>query len=441
MIVNRSILILIVWISILAVQPEVGLGLSWPIGDGDTQKQVTSTFGEFRPISGDSAPYNVRHFHDGIDIYGPAGTAVYGVEVYVDTIWSISEGGKHVRTQYHDYFHINPENNLIIGDTAWFDVKLGVTVDYGNDGQSNNDHLHFSIEEENDVHPHWGKENNPLDQYYGSDWSLQPFSDTHYPVIHWIKIVEDETTTELSPDSVGGEVDIWVRASDTTSYPGGYDTNNGIYSVSYKIESDLFWTGDIIFDEGIDWWDMDYVYANGSNITTYIYIATNSWMAYNDYWWTDRYDDGYYKLYVKVCDQSDNCVVDSMTVRVWNTTDIEEKEDLSGVPKKFSLSQNYPNPFNPDTKIDFSIPRNSKVRLCIYNVMGQRIKTLVDEYNVQANRIIFANMISCPEGLQALANQYPEVKVVTACVDECLNSEKYIVPGLGDYGDRFYNSS
>jgi len=68
MIVNRSILILIVWISILAVQPEVGLGLSWPIGDGDTQKQVTSTFGEFRPISGDSAPYNVRHFHDGIDI-------------------------------------------------------------------------------------------------------------------------------------------------------------------------------------------------------------------------------------------------------------------------------------------------------------------------------------------------------------------------------------
>jgi uracil phosphoribosyltransferase len=69
------------------------------------------------------------------------------------------------------------------------------------------------------------------------------------------------------------------------------------------------------------------------------------------------------------------------------------------------------------------------------------IKTLVDEYNVQANRIIFANMISCPEGLQALANQYPEVKVVTACVDECLNSEKYIVPGLGDYGDRFYNSS
>jgi hypothetical protein len=68
-----------------------------------------------------------------------------------------------------------------------------------------------------------------------------------------------------------------------------------------------------------------------------------------------------------------------MTVRVRNTTDVEDKENLAGVPERFSLCQNYPNPFNPNTKIDFSIPRNSKVRLCIYNVMGQRIKTLVDE--------------------------------------------------------------
>lgn len=375
---SRSGISLLIWLMILLFQPNTTQGLRWPIGeDGDIQQHVTATFGEFRHTSGNNPPYDTTHFHDGVDIYAPYETYVYSVEP--ESIWAIDSVLGYVLTEQHDYRHIVPFYWLGVGDSVEEGTFLGYTIDYKNDGNTLNDHLHFSIEEDNDVWPYWGWENNPLDQYYGSEWSLQPFSDTARPVIHWIKIMEDETTTELSPDSVGGEVDIWVRASDTTSYPGGYDINNGIYSVSYKIQSDPFWTGDIIFDEYIMWWDMDYVYANGSNKSTYIYIATNSSMAYNDYWWTDSYSDGYYKVYVKVCDQSDNCVVDSMTVRVWNTTDVEETEDLAGVPHRFSLSQNYPNPFNPDTKIDFSIPRNSKVRLCIYNVMGQRIKTLMDE--------------------------------------------------------------
>lgn len=59
-------------------------------------------------------------------------------------------------------------------------------------------------------------------------------------------------------------------------------------------------------------------------------------------------------------------------------------------------------------------------------------------YNVKPDNIIFANMICAPEGLKALAEKYPSVKIVTAQIDECLNDDKYIVPGLGDYGDRFY---
>ena len=68
------------------------------------------------------------------------------------------------------------------------------------------------------------------------------------------------------------------------------------------------------------------------------------------------------------------------------------------------------------------------------------IKVLKEKYNVKSDKIIFANMICCPEGLQAMAKAYPEIKIVTACVDEKLNEEKYIVPGLGDYGDRFFNT-
>jgi uracil phosphoribosyltransferase len=68
------------------------------------------------------------------------------------------------------------------------------------------------------------------------------------------------------------------------------------------------------------------------------------------------------------------------------------------------------------------------------------LEVLVNQYHVDPSHIIFANMICAPEGLQVLAKAYPQVKIVTALVDSHLNDEKYIVPGLGDYGDRFFNT-
>jgi uracil phosphoribosyltransferase len=68
------------------------------------------------------------------------------------------------------------------------------------------------------------------------------------------------------------------------------------------------------------------------------------------------------------------------------------------------------------------------------------IRVLCEDYRVSPQEIIFANMICAPEGLKALAKAYPEVRTVTACIDEKLNEDKFIVPGLGDYGDRFFNT-
>ncbi len=58
-------------------------------------------------------------------------------------------------------------------------------------------------------------------------------------------------------------------------------------------------------------------------------------------------------------------------------TRINEKDNL--VPVAFMLSQNYPNPFNPTTKIVYSIPENGQVFLEIYNNIGQKIRSLVNE--------------------------------------------------------------
>lgn len=51
----------------------------------------------------------------------------------------------------------------------------------------------------------------------------------------------------------------------------------------------------------------------------------------------------------------------------------------NSIPEKFTLGQNYPNPFNPNTKIDFSIPKNSLVTIKVYDVLGKEVAVLVNK--------------------------------------------------------------
>jgi len=60
-------------------------------------------------------------------------------------------------------------------------------------------------------------------------------------------------------------------------------------------------------------------------------------------------------------------------------TSVPTADPKAGIPASFELHANYPNPFNPTTFIRFDVPRMSAVRLVVYNSLGQKIETLVDE--------------------------------------------------------------
>lgn len=67
------------------------------------------------------------------------------------------------------------------------------------------------------------------------------------------------------------------------------------------------------------------------------------------------------------------------------------------------------------------------------------IRVLLD-HGVPEENIIFVNVISAPSGLHLLSYSFPKVKIVTCAVDQGLSEQGYILPGVGNYSDRYFGT-
>lgn len=73
---------------------------------------------------------------------------------------------------------------------------------------------------------------------------------------------------------------------------------------------------------------------------------------------------------------------------------------------------------------------------------GSSIETIrqLKKRGVEENKIIFINLVSAPEGIDAVLTAFPGIRIITAEVDEGLNEQAYIIPGLGDFGDMYFGT-
>jgi len=112
------------------------------------------------------------------------------------------------------------------------------------------------------------------------------------------------------------------------------------------------------------------------------------------------------------CGTSTGLKVDE--VRISNfARPVEIDNEIPVIPDEFILNQNYPNPFNPFTTIQYQLPYSTKVNISIYNIMGQLVETLVDEYKEAGYYSVFWNAIHVSSGMyfyKIVAGDFSDVK-------------------------------
>ena len=97
-------------------------------------------------------------------------------------------------------------------------------------------------------------------------------------------------------------------------------------------------------------------------------------------------------------------------------TGVDVEDPSPHIPAVFSLRQNYPNPFNPQTTILYALPKSSKVSLKIYNIKGQLVETLVNEFQQTGNYSVVWNAEDISSGIYFYRISAGDFKDTKKCI-------------------------
>lgn len=100
------------------------------------------------------------------------------------------------------------------------------------------------------------------------------------------------------------------------------------------------------------------------------------------------------------------------TMYVYDPGDVPVRVDDT-IPVEFELVQNYPNPFNPSTTINYRLDQAGMVNLVIYDLLGQKVATLVDEVRTLGNYTVRWNAQGIASGIYICRVELGESKVLT----------------------------
>ena len=92
-------------------------------------------------------------------------------------------------------------------------------------------------------------------------------------------------------------------------------------------------------------------------------------------------------------------------------TGIDDGVEPSGLPNSFGLSQNYPNPFNPSTVIEFALPRAGRIKLEVFNILGQNVLILINRRLPAGNHQVEFDASYFPSGIYFYRLSHDETKL------------------------------
>jgi len=120
------------------------------------------------------------------------------------------------------------------------------------------------------------------------------------------------------------------------------------------------------------------IYRSAHNDTTLAEYLNSLESDVNVFTDSTLLDSGTYYYWITALDLMGNESIFSEVDSV-HFTIVGIKDNLESIPSEFALFQNHPNPFNPTTIINYQIPMTSNVELSIYNLLGQKVATLVNK--------------------------------------------------------------